>query len=273
MKKLFSFLSVCLLACIMSAQDYNTLINEAMACIRKDSLERAEYLYKEALKLDPSGARNALLFSNLGTVQQRQGKIEEAIESYTMALNMIPYSTTILLNRAALYLEQGDQNKAYVDYCSVIDLLPENAEARLYRAFIYMQRRQYKEARIDYNTILTKNPEHAEALLGLAYLNQKERQYKEAMSILNRLVKAHPEEPAYLKARVNLAIEMGNMDLALLDVEMLERKGKDDGESWLLKGDILLQQKKKKKALEAYRKALEKGISPLEVQDKIKACR
>jgi tetratricopeptide repeat protein len=151
--------------------------------------------------------------------------------------------------------------------------LPENAEARLYRAFIYMQRRQYKEARIDYNTILTKNPEHAEALLGLAYLNQKERQYKEAMTLLDRLVKAHPEEPAYLKARVNLSIEMGNMDLALLDVEMLERKGKDDGESWLLKGDILLQQKKKKKALEAYRKALEKGISPIEVQDKIKACR
>ena len=135
-----------------------------------------------------------------------------------------------------------------------------------------MQRLQeYKEARIDYNTILTKNPEHAEALLGLAYLNQKERQYKEAMTLLDHLVKVHPEEPAYLKARVDLSIEMGNMDLALLDVEMLERKGKDDGESWLLKGDILLQQKKE--ALEAYRKSLEKGISPIEVQNKIKACR
>ena len=107
--------------------------------------------------MEPGNARNALLFSNLGTVQKRMGKTDEAIESYTMALNITPYSTAMLLNRASLYLDKGLTDKAYLDYCNVIDLLPENQEARMFRAYIYMQRRQYTEARIDYNAVLAKD--------------------------------------------------------------------------------------------------------------------
>ena len=130
--------------CPLYAQSYAEVVEEAMDCIKKDSLVQAESLFQKALKMDPSNARNALLFSNLGTVQKRLGKRDEAIESYTMALNIIPYSTAMLLNRASLYLEMNLTDKAYIDYCNVIDLLPENVEARLFRAYIYMQRRQYR---------------------------------------------------------------------------------------------------------------------------------
>ena len=67
-------------------------------------------------------------FSNLGTVLKRQGKIDEAIDSYTMALNITPYATAILLNRATLYMEKNLTEKAYLDYCNVIDLLPNDKE-------------------------------------------------------------------------------------------------------------------------------------------------
>lgn len=46
-------------------------------------------------------------FFQPGTVQKRMGKTDEAIESYTMALNITPYSTAMLLNRASLYLDKG----------------------------------------------------------------------------------------------------------------------------------------------------------------------
>ena len=74
----------------------------------KDSLQQAEELFREALRLDPYNARNALhFFLTLGTVLKRQGKIDEAIDSYTMALNITPYATAILLNRATLYMEKN----------------------------------------------------------------------------------------------------------------------------------------------------------------------
>lgn len=157
MRRLIIIACACLCSFGLYAQSYNELVEEAMACVQKDSLARAELLFREALKLDPDNARNALLFSNLGTVLKRQGKTDEAIDAYTMALNITPYATAMLLNRAALYLEKGLTEKAYIDYCNVIDLIPEDKEARFFRAYIYMQRHQYKEARIDYNVLLGKD--------------------------------------------------------------------------------------------------------------------
>ena len=171
MKKLFFPIMFLLAAGSMQAQTYNELVEKAMDYTLKDSLVQAEQLFRQALKMEPGNARNALLFSNLGTVQKRMGKTDEAIESYTMALNITPYSTAMLLNRASLYLDKGLTDKAYLDYCNVIDLLPENQEARMFRAYIYMQRRQYTEARIDYNAVLAKDVRNLTARLGLVMLN------------------------------------------------------------------------------------------------------
>lgn len=104
---------------------------------------------------------------------KRQGKADEAIEAYTMALNITPYATAILLNRAALYLDKGLLEKAYIDYCNVIDLIPEEKEARLFRAYIYMQRHQYKEARIDYNVLLGKDAKTSLPVSGLPCLTRR----------------------------------------------------------------------------------------------------
>lgn len=49
----------------LAAQTYDELSGQAVACIGKDSLHRAEALLLEALKLEPMNSKNALLFSNL----------------------------------------------------------------------------------------------------------------------------------------------------------------------------------------------------------------
>ena len=219
MKRKLILIALCYLCAFgLSAQDYNKLVEEAMACAQRDSLARAEQLFREALRLDPKNARNALLFSNLGTVLKRQGKVEEAIEAYTMALNITPYATAILLNRAALYLEQGMEEKAYIDYCNVIDLIPEEKEARLFRAYIYMQRRQYKEARIDYNVLLEKDMKNKSARIGLVMLDQKEGKYIAARDRLNLLVEEYPQDASLLKMRANIELEQGFADAALIDL-------------------------------------------------------
>ena len=86
----------------LCAQSYTEIVEQAMECTQKDSLQQAEDLFRKALKMDPKNPRNALLFSNLGTVQKRMGKTDEAIESYSLALNITPYAPAILQNRAAL---------------------------------------------------------------------------------------------------------------------------------------------------------------------------
>lgn len=257
----------------IQAQSYNEIVEQAMNCVKKDSLAQAEQLFRKALKLDPNNARNALLFSNLGTVQKRQGKIDEAIESYTLALNIIPYSTAMLLNRAALYLEKNLTQKAYLDYCNVIDLLPKNQEARLFRAYIYMQRREYKEARVDYNVVLEQDVKNKTARIGLVMLDEKEGRFQSAMDAMNRLVSEYPRDVSVLKMRANMEWEHGQLDAALYDLDEVLKIDARDASSYVMKGDIYLEQKKKSDAREAYEKAIDLGVSRAELIEKLKQCK
>lgn len=273
MKKLFFPIMFLLAAGSMQAQTYNELVEKAMDYTLKDSLVQAEQLFRQALKMEPGNARNALLFSNLGTVQKRMGKTDEAIESYTMALNITPYSTAMLLNRASLYLDKGLTDKAYLDYCNVIDLLPENQEARMFRAYIYMQRRQYTEARIDYNAVLAKDVRNLTARLGLVMLDQKEGKLTQALSSMNRLVDDYPKDVSLLKMRANLEVEMNQPQAALLDLEEALKLDANDREAYVQMGDLYLQLRKKKDAREAYEKAVSLGVSRGELEERLKECR
>lgn len=250
---------------------YDQLIGHALQAARKDSLKLSEHLFKEALRMDPANMRNALLLTNLGTVQRRLGKVEEAIDSYTLSLNITPYSVVTLLNRASLYLSKNLYNKAYLDYCNVIDIDKDNIEALFYRAYIYMQRRDYGGARQDYNALLLLEPGHSTARLGRALLNQKEGKFREALEDFTRLVTDHPRDVTYLKARARLEAEMGKSEVALLDLEDAAKIDPDDAEIYVLCGDIYLSQKRKREAYVAYEKAVSLGVPRPELQDKIKA--
>ncbi|WP_455671560.1 tetratricopeptide repeat protein [Phocaeicola sp.] len=263
---------VFLCACAyMQAQTYDELATRALDAAQKDSLELSEQLFEKALKQEPANLRNSMLFSNLGTVQRRMGKTDKAIESYSLALNIAPYSVTILLNRASLYLEKRMYDKAYIDYCNVIDIDRKNAEALLFRAYIYMQRRSYSEARIDYNTLLQEDAKNKTARLGLALLNQKELRYREALEEFNRMITDYPNDVSLLKARANLEIEMNTPDLALLDLETAAKIAPKDAEIYVMCGEIYLSQKKKREAYVAFEKAIELGVPRPELQDKLKA--
>ncbi|WP_072541800.1 tetratricopeptide repeat protein [Bacteroides mediterraneensis] len=259
--------------CVLQAQSYNEIVEQAMECVKKDSLVQAEQLFRKALKLEPNNARNALLFSNLGTVQKRLGKTDEAIESYSLALNIIPYSTAMLLNRAALYLEKDLLQKAYLDYCNVIDLVPKNQEARLFRAYIYMQRREYKEARVDYNVVLEQDVKNKTARIGLAMLDEKEGRFQSAMDAMNRLVSDYPQDVSVWKMRANMEWEHGQLDAALYDLDEVLKLDARDAASYVMKGDIYLELKRKSEARDAYEKAITLGVSRAELLEKLKQCK
>ena len=217
-KVIFLFLLMTALS-VQAQTEYKSLYEEAVRCAESDSLEQAETLFKKALKLEPANAFNSLLFSNLGTVQRRLGHKEDALESYSMALNFAPLSVPILLNRASLYLEMGQEDRAYIDYCNALDVDRENEEALLYRAYIYLNRRDYKSAETDYLRLVRLNPENLTGQMGLATLYQRQKKYQQALEIFNQLLNTHPEDVNLLVARADLEMETEHPDLALFDLD------------------------------------------------------
>lgn len=271
MKRIYLYM-VMMLACFqLPAQTYDELITRAMDAVEKDSLYQAEVLFKKALKLDPANMRNALLFSNLGTIQRRMGKNKEALESYSLALNLTPYSVTMLLNRASLYLDMDYLDKAYLDYCTVIDLDAKNREALQFRAYIYMRRRQYQEAKNDYQSLLEVIPDDKTTRIGMAMVNQKMLRYRDSLEEFNRLIVDYPKDASLLKARAELEVDMSSLEMALLDLESAAKLDPNDAEIYVMCGEIYLAQGRKREAYVAFEKAIKLGVPRPLLQDKLKA--
>jgi tetratricopeptide (TPR) repeat protein len=271
MKRALLYIFFLFAALNVNAQEYSNIVEKALNAAKKDSLVQAEKLFQQALKLDPSNIRNALLFTNLGTVQRRMGKSDEALKSYSLSLNITPYSVVTLLNRASLYLERNNFDKAYIDYCNVLDIDRFNKEALLFRAYINMNRREYKEARIDYNALLSEDNKNRTALIGLIILNQKEQKYREAIESVDRMIVDNPKDVSLLKIKANIEIEMNTLDLALIDLESAAKLSPNDPEIYVTCGDIYMAQKKNREAYVAYEKAVSLGTPRSELRDKLKA--
>lgn len=165
----------------LQAQSYDEWVDRAMKAVEVDSLNQAVEALRQAIQVDPAHAHNVWLYTNMGTMQGALQRWDEAIESYTFALNVAPYHLPALLGRASAYIETGRLELARVDYALVLDKEPGNEEALLMRAYIYKVQREYKFARADYDRLLRLRPDHFEARLGLALLLQAEGARDEAV--------------------------------------------------------------------------------------------
>lgn len=263
------------------SQSYQELCDRAIAYTEQDSLEQAEDYILRALKLEPANPHNALLFSNLGTIQRRQRRYDQALESYTFALNIAPRTVPILLNRAAIYLELGRNNLAQADYSLALDMEKDNEEALLMRAYIYMQQRDYKMAKADYERLLRVNPSNFNGRLGLATLEQKDGKPEAALIILNSMIAGKgensqwsPSQYALLYvARAGVEKEMQHTDLALMDLEEALRLDPSQVEAYLMRGEIYLSQKKKDLAKRDFEKAISLGVPQADLRDLLSQCK
>ena len=247
----------------MFSQTYQELCDRAVTYTEQDSLPQAEDYIRRALKLEPANPHNALLFSNLGTIQRRQRQYEQALESYNFALKL------------------GRNNLAQADYSLVLDLEKNNEEALLMRAYIYMQQREYKMAKADYERLLKVNPASYNGRLGLATLEQKEGKYEDALRILNNMFAAtgkdaqlSPSQYAMLYvARAGVEKDLKHMDMALVDLEEAIRLDSSQPDIYLMRGEIYLAQKKKDLAKRDFEKAISLGVPQSDLRDLLKQTR
>ena len=72
------------------AQSYEEFIEKSYDFVDKGDLVSAEESLKAAMRKEPANPLNYALLTNLGTIQRRQGKLQDALVSYTSALSGHP---------------------------------------------------------------------------------------------------------------------------------------------------------------------------------------
>ena len=246
-----------------SAQTYNEWIDKSFDALEKDDLIGAEAGLRAAMKIEPANPQNFLLLTNLGTIQRRLGRKEDALMSYSAGLGIHPKSITLLENRASLYTEMNQPEKAISDYDFLIIQEPEHQEALYCRGLLYVQIKSYTAAQMDFERIMEINEKSVRARLGHAILARMRGDYVESEKIYNYLITQMPKDMILYQGRAELFFLMGKNARAMGDINKVFSLGTPEVQAYVLRGKIKLGQYEKESAMKDFLKAKELGYDPL----------
>jgi len=254
----------------IKAQKYTDLIEKSYEYLDKNDLPAAEESLKAAMHLEPANPHNYALLTNLGTIQRRQGKYDDAILSYTAALSNHPDNETILSSRASLYTEMGNLEKAIIDYTSIIFYQPKNENAYYYRGLIYLQDKNFMAAENDFNKVLEINEKSVRGRVGHALLEKQRGNYDQSERIFNYLISEKPNDWSLYEGRADLYFMMGKNARAMADVQKVFTESEPTAELYVLRGKIKIAQLEKSSAAEDFTKAKELGYDSKVIDELMK---
>lgn len=252
------------------SQTYEELIEKSYDFLDKKDLLSAEESLKAAMRKEPANPLNYALLTNLGTIQRRQGKFEEALLSYTTALSRHPNNITILENRASLYNELGETEKALSDYNTLLIEDPEHQESLYCRGLIYVQLKNFMWAEQDFDKILEINEKSVRARLGYAILEKMRGNYTESERIFNYLISQMPRDWILYEGRADLYFMMGKNARANADISKVFAEGEPSAALYVLRGKIKLTQYERERAISDFKKAESMGYDKKVIEDLIK---
>lgn len=260
---------------------YEQLVERGLAAAQADSLVLAEDLFKQALKLRPNDHRNALLYTDLGRVQEalywqdthNGRRADDALESYSLAIDRAPEAVPMLMARATFCLKLGQWSKAVRDFTRVLTVNEQHLPALNYRAYCYAQQQAYDLARQDYDRALAIDENNYEATLGLAILEQQTGHLNRGIERMTQLIEAGETAAETYSVRAGMYAENHQPELALLDLDIAVSQEPENVNYVLARAYLHQQQGNKRLALKDFEQAIALGIPPASLTDELKACR
>ena len=244
------------------AQNETDLLSLSFDYIEQNKLDSAEIILKTVLKNNPDDPLNPFLLNNLGTIQRKMGKLDEALVSYNAALSQHPSHPVFLESRASLFIEMGHAQNAIIDYSNLLNNNPNNEEALYQRGLLYLQIKNTEYAEADFRKMLELNPNGLYARRGFASLAKFRGDYVEAEKIYNYLLDKEPEDFNLYAGRAELYLLMEKPGKAYSDVNRAIRLvGENSKNPYLYviryRAKLLLHEKES--ALNDLKKAIELG--------------
>ena len=276
MKRLsFLFLLFCFVLALHSQNNnqYQALLDSALTASSTNRFEKAVNFYRQVLEIDPSNVGNSLVLGNLGSVYERMGKIEDALDCYSKALNLEPKLVPVLEQRSGIYLDRGEDAKALQDFNMILNQQPDNELALLGRAYLRMELKMFQESRMDFESLLLNYPQNKKGELGMAILNQKQGRFQESAELFANLIERYPTDPSLYEARGNMEREARWFELALIDYEEAGRLSKNDPVYNVMQALVYLDQNKKKSAKRMLERAVRDGMPAASLEEYFAKCK
>ena len=246
----------------VSAQKDIDWLSLSFDYLKENRLDSAEIALKTFLKKEPDNPINPFLLNNLGTIQRRLGKRDEALMSYTAALGEFPKQPVFLEARASLFAETGQAQNAILDYSTLLEVTPNDEEALYQRGLLYLQIKNTDFAEADFKRILEINPNSLYARRGFASLAMFRGDYDNAEKIYNYLLDKEPKDYNLYAGKAELYILMKRPGKALSNIDQAIRLAGDKTPNpylYVIRYRTKLMLHEKESALEDWEKAISLG--------------
>jgi len=162
--------------------------------------QNSETLFGHAAQVTKN---NYIAFSNHGQALFKQGRVEEAIAEYEIAVALEPTLDAGRLGLAEAFMRQGKLDDAVVQLAKVLEVNPENAGARLQLGVLRGRQGKYDEAVEALSEVLRRNPNELAAHNNLGNVLTLQGKQEEAVKHFEKAVQISPD---HASAHNNLAL-------------------------------------------------------------------
>ena len=216
---------------------YFQYLDSAQTYIYSHDWSTAEQWMLKAFKEEPENPSNSMILSNIATLQRYQGKLADAVKNYSLALDMTPHAVTLLLNRAALYVEMDSVERAIDDYERVCELDMYNTEARYSLGVLAMERGDTKQAEDYFTEIKRINPNSGLYHEGMGLLLKHNGSHARAVELFTQVIKVQPSAQL-LAHRADCYLAMKKLNEAGADIRAALEMTPDDPYLYLLRAKL-----------------------------------
>ena len=219
---------------------YKDCLRRALNALFEDSLKTARELLEESLRIYPDAPSRFIVRHNLGKIDMAEGKLKNAIVTFSEILRSHTNNHSVRSDRAAAYLENNEPQGAIND-CNV--LLKANGldslHERLYfiRGAAQMQLRNIPAAKQDMEQVLTINPKNESAALLYVMILEKDGRSQEAAKRLDAFISAYPGNADALLMRADRYADEGRNDLARYDYDLAVKRFPSDAKPYIHRGN------------------------------------
>ena len=242
-----------------------------MKATENDSIHLAVDLYSQALKASPSEPRNALVYTNMGKLQERLGKTGDALQSYTRAIEIFPHTIVFLRARAD---KMKDPDVDPTDYEKILDLQPSTPSSiPSLLGYAYTRIQKFDKARRYINQALAADPDDYMAKLGHAVILLSTGHLPEARTNVDLLIHQHPDKAESYAIRADMERQADQYELAVEDITQAITLDPSNRNYILARANLHYSQRQYAKALPDYLKCIELGVPRSAINTQLQKCR
>ena len=216
---------------------YFQYVDSAQTYIYSHDWPIAEQWLLKAFKADPDNPGNSMVLSNIATLQRYQGKLADAVKNYSLALDMTPHAVTLLLNRAALYVQMDSVQRAIDDYERVCELDMYDTEARYSLGVLALERGDTKRAEDLFTEIKRINPNSGLYHEGMGLLHKRNGNHARAAELFTQVIKVQPSAQL-LGHRADCYLAMKRLNDAEADIRTALEMTPDDPYLYVLRAKL-----------------------------------